>query len=270
MLVLQNLRKIFNPNTPYEKVAIDRIDLEVKSGEFVTVIGSNGAGKTSLLNLIAGTLLPDEGRILIDGQDVTTIPEYRRAGYLGRIFQNPLMGTASSMTIEENLAMAELRGRRRGLAWGVTRRQREQYRNLLKPLDLGLETRLRDRVSLLSGGERQCLTLLMATLSLPKLLLLDEPTAALDPRTAEKVARLTDRIAREHRLTTIMVTHNMAQAIEMGDRMIMLHEGKIQFDIRGEEKRNLTVEAVVKRFGEKIIFEDETLLCAPVGGQRSN
>lgn len=270
MLVVENLKKIFNRNTIHEKIAIDGISLEVPTGQFVTVIGSNGAGKTSLLNLIAGTLLPDEGRIVIGGQDVTEVPEHRRAAYLGRIFQNPLMGTASSMTIEENLAMAELRGKRRGLAWGVTRRQRERYRELLKPLELGLETRLRDRVSLLSGGERQCLTLLMATLSLPKLLLLDEPTAALDPRTAEKVAHLTDRIVRSHCLTTIMVTHNMAQALEMGDRMIMLHEGKIQFDIQGDEKRNLTVEEVVKRFGERMIFEDETLLCAPVGVRRSN
>jgi len=265
MLVLQNLRKIFHRNTIDEKVAINGVGLEVKEGEFVTVIGSNGAGKTSLLNLIAGTYLPDEGKIFIHGRDVTNLPEYRRAGYLGRIFQNPLMGTASSMTIEENLSMAELRGRSRGLAWGVTRKQRVRYQELLKPLDLGLENRLRDRVSLLSGGQRQCLTLLMATLSLPRLLLLDEHTAALDPKTAEKVIHLTDRIVRENHLTTIMVTHNMVQAIQFGDRMIMLHEGKIQFDIHAEEKKNLTVEEVVKRFGEKMLLEDETLLCKPVG-----
>jgi len=262
MLVIQNLRKVFNRNTVDEKAAIDGIGLEVREGEFVTVIGSNGAGKTTLLNLIAGTCLPDDGKIFIDGREVTLLPEYRRAKYLGRIFQNPLMGTASSMTIEENLSMAELRGKPRGLSWGVTKRQRERYRELLKALELGLENRLSDRVSLLSGGQRQCLTLLMATLSLPKLLLLDEHTASLDPKTAEKVIHLTNRIVRENKLTTVMVTHNMVQAIGFGERMIMLHEGKIQFDVEGEEKRRLTLEEVVRRFGEKL--EDETLLCKPV------
>jgi putative ABC transport system ATP-binding protein len=229
MVLIQNLRKIFNRNTIDEKVAIDGIGLEVQKGEFITVIGSNGAGKTTLLNLIAGTYLPDEGRVFIDGKEVTLLPEHQRAKYLGRIFQNPLMGTASSMTIEENLSMAELRGKSRGLSWGVTKKQRGRYKELLKILELGLEDRLSDCVSLLSGGQRQCLTLLMATLSLPKLLLLDEH-----------------------------------QAINFGERMIMLHEGKIQFDIRGEEKKRLTVEEVVKRFGEKL--EDETLLCRPVEG----
>jgi putative ABC transport system ATP-binding protein len=262
MVLIQELKKIFNRNTIDEKAAINGIVLEVKKGEFITVIGSNGAGKTTLLNLIAGTYLPDEGKISIDGCEVTLLPEYRRAKYLGRIFQNPLMGTASSMTIEENLSMAELRGRSRGLSWGVTKRQRQRFRGLLETLELGLENRLSDRVSLLSGGQRQCLTLLMATLSLPKLLLLDEHTASLDPKTAEKVIHLTDRIIRENKLTTIMVTHNMLQAINFGDRMIMLHEGKIQFDVEGEEKKRLTVEEVVKRFGEKL--EDETLLCNPV------
>jgi putative ABC transport system ATP-binding protein len=262
MVLIQELKKIFNRNTIDEKAAINGIVLEVKKGEFITVIGSNGAGKTTLLNLIAGTYLPDEGKISIDGREVTLLPEYRRAKYLGRIFQNPLMGTASSMTIEENLSMAELRGRSRGLSWGVTKRQRQRFRGLLETLELGLENRLSDRVSLLSGGQRQCLTLLMATLSLPKLLLLDEHTASLDPKTAEKVIHLTDRIIRENKLTTIMVTHNMLQAINFGDRMIMLHEGKIQFDVEGEEKKRLTVEEVVKRFGEKL--EDETLLCNPV------
>ena len=264
MLVLQNLRKIFNRNTIDEKAAIDGIGLGVSKGEFITVIGSNGAGKTTLLNLIAGTYPPDEGKIFIDGRELTLRPEYRRAKYLGRIFQNPLMGTASSMTIEENLSMAELRGQPRGLSWGVTKKGRERFRELLKTLELGLENRLRDRVSLLSGGQRQCLTLLMATLSLPKLLLLDEHTASLDPKTAEKVIDLTNRIVRENGLTTIMVTHNMHQAINFGDRMIMLHEGKIQFDIKEKEKKSLTVEEVVRRFGEKL--EDETLLCKPVEG----
>jgi putative ABC transport system ATP-binding protein len=262
MVIIQNLRKIFNRNTIDEKIAIDGIGIEVNKGEFITVIGSNGAGKTTLLNLVAGTYFPDEGKIFINDLEVTLLAEYRRAKYLGRIFQNPLMGTASSMTIGENLSMAELRGRIRGISWGVTKRQRERYRELLKTLELGLEDRLSDRVSLLSGGQRQCLTLLMATLSLPKLLLLDEHTASLDPKTAEKVIHLTDRIIRENELTTIMVTHNMSQAINFGDRMIMLHEGKIQFDIQGEEKKRLTVEEVVKRFGEKL--EDETLLCNPV------
>jgi len=262
MVVIQGLRKIFNRNTIDEKAAINGIELGVKKGEFVTVIGSNGAGKTTLLNLIAGTYFPDEGRIFIDGNEVTLLLEYLRAKYLGRIFQNPLMGTASSMTIEENLSMAELRGRSRGLSWGVKKKQKERYRELLRTLELGLEDRLSDRVSLLSGGQRQSLTLLMSTLSLPKLLLLDEHTASLDPKTADKVIHLTDRIVGENKLTTIMVTHNMLQAINFGDRMIMLHEGKIQFDIRGEEKRRLTVEEVVKRFGEKL--EDETLLCNPV------
>lgn len=264
MVILQGLRKIFNRNTVDEKAAIDGIGLEVEKGEFITVIGSNGAGKTTLLNLISGTYFPDEGKIFIGGREMTPLPEHRRAKYLGRIFQNPLMGTASSMTIEENLSMAELRGRARGLSWGVTKKGRKRFQNLLETLELGLENRLSDRVSLLSGGQRQCLTLLMATLSLPKLLLLDEHTASLDPKTAEKVIHLTNRIIRDHELTTVMVTHNMHQAINFGDRMIMLHEGKIQFDVAGEEKKRLTVEAVVKKFGEKL--EDETLLCKPVEG----
>jgi putative ABC transport system ATP-binding protein len=262
MVLIQELRKIFNRNTVDEKVAIDGISLEVQKGEFITVIGSNGAGKTTLLHLIAGTYLPDGGKVSINGREVTHLPEHQRAKYLGRIFQNPLMGTASSMTIEENLSMAELRGKSRGLAWGVTKKQRLHYKGLLKILGLGLEDRLSDRVSLLSGGQRQCLTLLMATLSLPKLLLLDEHTASLDPKTAEKVIDLTNQIVRENQLTTIMITHNMNQAINFGDRMIMLHEGKIQFDIKGKEKRHLTVEEVVKRFGETL--EDETLLCKPL------
>jgi len=268
MVVIQGLTKIFNRNTIDEKAAINGVELEVKKGEFVTVIGSNGAGKTTLLNLIAGTYFPDEGRIFIDGRDVTFLPEHRRAKYLGRIFQNPLVGTASSMTIEENLSMAELRGKPRRLSWGVRKKQRELYREHLRTLELGLEDRLSDRVSLLSGGQRQSLTLLMSTLSLPKLLLLDEHTASLDPKTADKVIHLTDRIVGENKLTTIMVTHNMLQAINYGDRMIMLHEGKIQFDIRGEEKKRLSVEEVVKRFGEKL--EDETLLCKPVGAKNGH
>jgi len=234
------------------------MSLHVRKGDFVTVIGSNGAGKTTFLNLISGTFRPDEGDIFIDGSKVTHLPEHRRAKYLGRIFQDPLMGTAASMTIEENLAMADLRGKRRGLRWGVTKSLREHYRHILSVLELGLETRLKDTVSLLSGGQRQSLTLLMVTLSLPKLLLLDEHTAALDPKTAQRVIGLTKKIVEKNNLTTIMVTHNMLQAIKYGNRMIMLHEGKIQFDIQGEEKTALTVEEVVRRFGAEL--KDEALL----------
>ncbi len=262
MIRYEGIRKIFSKGTVDEKVAINGITLHIRKGDFVTVIGSNGAGKTTLLNLTAGTFIPDEGRIILDGHDVSGFPEHRRAKYLGRIFQNPLMGTASTMSIEENLAMADLRGKHRGLRRGVTGSRRTFYRDMLKMLDLGLEDRLKDTVSLLSGGQRQSLTLLMATLSLPKLLLLDEHTAALDPKTGSKVIDLTEKIVTENHLTTIMVTHNMQQAIRYGNRMIMLHEGKVQFDVRGEDKRSLTVEEVVKRFGAEL--KDETLLCEPV------
>ncbi len=260
MVRVQGLKKVFKKGTVDEKVAINGITLQINDGDFVTVIGSNGAGKTTLLNLIAGTYAADEGEIIIDTTPVTHLPEHRRARYLGRIFQNPLMGTASSMSIEENLAMADLRGKSRGLRWGVTKARRALYRESLRMLELGLENRLRDSVSLLSGGQRQSLTLLMATLSLPKLLLLDEHTAALDPMTAGRVIDLTERIVRENHLTTIMVTHNMHQAIRYGNRMIMLHGGRVQFDIEGKEKAALTVEEVVRRFGAEL--KDEALLCA--------
>ena len=258
MIRLERVTKTFSKGTIDEKVAINGMSLHVRKGDFVTVIGSNGAGKTTFLNLISGTFRPDEGDIFIDGSKVTHLPEHRRAKYLGRIFQDPLMGTAASMTIEENLAMADLRGKHRGLRWGVTKSLREHYRHILSVLDLGLETRLKDTVSLLSGGQRQSLTLLMVTLSLPKLLLLDEHTAALDPKTAQRVIGLTKKIVEKNNLTTIMVTHNMLQAIKYGNRMIMLHEGKIQFDIQGEEKTALTVEEVVRRFGAEL--KDEALL----------
>jgi putative tryptophan/tyrosine transport system ATP-binding protein len=259
MIRLQKIKKVFKKGTIDEKVALNGITLHVKAGDFVTVIGSNGAGKTTLLNLVAGTVPPDQGEIFIDHTSVTRLPEHKRAKYLGRIFQNPLMGTASSMSIEENLSMADLRGKPRRLRWGVTRSRREFYRQALRALDLGLENRLKDSVSLLSGGQRQSLTLLMATLSIPKLLLLDEHTAALDPKTAQRVIELTERIILENRLTTIMVTHNMHQAIRYGNRMIMLHEGRIQFDIEGKEKSALTVEEVVRKFGAEL--KDEALLC---------
>ncbi|MCP4692828.1 MAG: ATP-binding cassette domain-containing protein, partial [Desulfobacterales bacterium] len=219
---------------------------------------SNGAGKSTLLNLISGTHLPDEGDIYIDGDLVTHLIENKRAKYLGRIFQDPLLGTAASMTIEENLGMADLRGKRRTLKWGVSKARREAYRDMLKMMDLGLEDRLKQPVSLLSGGQRQSLTLLMATLSIPKLLLLDEHTAALDPKTARRVMELTQKIIEENNLTAIMVTHNMDQAIRFGNRLIMLHEGRIQLDIQGEEKKNFTVEEAVKRFGTTL--KDEALL----------
>ena len=258
MIRLESVTKTFSKGTIDEKVAINGISLHVQKGDFVTVIGSNGAGKTTFLNLISGTFRPEEGDIFIDASKVTHLPEHRRAKYLGRIFQDPLMGTAASMTIEENLAMADLRGKHRGLRWGVTKSLREHYRHILSVLDLGLETRLKDTVSLLSGGQRQSLTLLMVTLSLPKLLLLDEHTAALDPKTAQRVIGLTKKIVEKNNLTTIMITHNMQQAIKYGNRMIMLHEGKIQFDIQGEEKTALTVEEVVRRFGAEL--KDEALL----------
>lgn len=262
LFVLDGVVKVFNPGTQDEKRALDGIDLEVAHGDFITIIGSNGAGKSTLLNVIAGTYAPDDGCVIIDGRDVTRSPDYRMASYVARVFQSPTMGTAGDMTIEENLCLAELRGKRRGLKWGVTRNRRQHYRDILKVLDLGLENRLKQAVGLLSGGQRQSLTLLMATLSLPRLLLLDEHTAALDPRTAENVITLTDRIVTENRITTLMVTHNMKQALQFGNRMIMLHQGRIQMDVRGEEKEQLTVREVIDKFGTTL--KDETLLaCEP-------
>jgi putative ABC transport system ATP-binding protein len=260
MIQLEQLTKIFNKGTPDEKIAIDSLSLHIQRGEFVTVIGSNGAGKTTLLNLISGTFFPDQGHVIVDGTDVTKMPEFKRARYIGRVFQDPLIGTAASMSIEENLAMAEKRGQKRGLRWGVTKSKRERYREVLKILELGLEDRLKDAVGMLSGGQRQTLTLLMVTLSIPKVLLLDEHTAALDPKTASKVLQLSRDMIESHELTTIMVTHNMQQAIEYGDRMIMLHEGKIRFDVKGEKKRNLSVETLIHAFGA--VLTDETLLTA--------
>jgi putative ABC transport system ATP-binding protein len=258
MVKLQGLKKIFNKGTIDEKVAIDGIDLHIPPGHFVSVIGSNGAGKSTLLNLISGTVEPDEGEVFLDNNRVTSLSEHKRAKYLGRIFQDPLLGTAASMTIDENLAMADLRGQLRGLRWGVSKERLSFYQDRLEMLELGLENRLKESVSLLSGGQRQSLTLLMATLSLPKLLLLDEHTAALDPKTAQRVMDLTDRIIRENNLTTIMVTHNMNQAIRYGNSMIMLHEGKIIFQVEGDAKKALTVADLVQKFGADL--KDETLL----------
>jgi putative ABC transport system ATP-binding protein len=250
MLEVKNLKKIFNAGTINEKVALDDVSLTLSEGDFVTLIGGNGAGKSTLLNCIAGVHMVDEGQILIDGKDVTRIPEHKRAAYLGRVFQDPMMGTAANMGIEENLALSYRRGKNRTLKWGISNKERDIYKELLSTLDLGLENRLSDKVGLLSGGQRQALTLLMATLIKPKLLLLDEHTAALDPKTAEKVLKLTDKIVEEGKLTTLMVTHNMRDAINHGNRLIMMSNGKIILDITGEEKRNLTVESLLERFGK--------------------
>ncbi len=250
MLDVKGVYKTFNPGTITEKKALCGIDLHLEDGDFVTIIGGNGAGKSTLLNAIAGVWPVDEGRIYIGGEDVTAVPEHRRASYLGRVFQDPMTGTAASMQIEENLALAARRGKKRGLGWEVTKAEREKYREMLVDLDLGLEDRLSSKVGLLSGGQRQALTLMMATIVKPKLLLLDEHTAALDPKTAARVLEITDKVIREEKLTALMVTHNMADAIKHGNRLIMMSAGKIIYDVSGEEKKNLTVEDLMKKFSE--------------------
>ena len=248
MLEIINLHKTFNPGTVNEKTALDGVSLILKDGDFVSVIGGNGAGKSTLLNAVAGTWLVDSGTIAIDGVNVTRLPEHKRARFIGRVFQDPMMGTAATMQIEENLALALRRGKRRTLRVGITAAEREQYRELLKILDLGLENRLTTKVGLLSGGQRQALTLLMATLQKPKLLLLDEHTAALDPKTAAKVLETTERIIQRDHLTTLMITHNMRDAIAHGNRRIMMYDGHIVVDVSGEEKRRLTVEDLLALF----------------------
>lgn len=248
MLEIINLHKTFNPGTVNEKTALDGVSLTLKDGDFVSVIGGNGAGKSTLLNAVAGTWLVDSGTIAIDGVNVTRLPEHKRARFIGRVFQDPMMGTAATMQIEENLALALRRGKRRTLRVGITAAEREQYRELLKILDLGLENRLTTKVGLLSGGQRQALTLLMATLRKPKLLLLDEHTAALDPKTAAKVLETTERIIQRDHLTTLMITHNMRDAIAHGNRLIMMYDGHIVVDVSGEEKRRLTVEDLLALF----------------------
>ena len=250
MLELQNIYKTFNPGTINEKRALNGVSLTLKEGDFVTVIGGNGAGKSTLLNAVAGVWPVDRGSILIDGVDVTRLPEHKRAKYIGRVFQDPMTGTAATMQIEENLALAKRRGHRRTLRPGITRAEREEYRELLKILDLGLEDRLTSKVGLLSGGQRQALTLLMATLKKPKLLLLDEHTAALDPKTAAKVLDTTEKIVQRDKLTTLMITHNMRDAIAHGNRLIMMYEGRVALDISGEEKKRLTVEDLLAKFGQ--------------------
>ena len=248
MLKIEHVYKTFNPGTVNEKVALKDLNLELKPGEFVTVIGGNGAGKSTMLNCVAGVFTAEQGRILIDGNDVSHLPEYKRARYIGRVFQDPMMGTAASMQIEENLALAARRGMHRTLRPGITRQERESFREQLKILDLGLEDRLTTKVGLLSGGQRQALTLLMATLQQPKLLLLDEHTAALDPKTAAKVLDATERIVSASNLTTMMITHNMRDAIAHGNRLIMMYDGHIVVDVSGEEKKNLTVEQLLNLF----------------------
>jgi putative ABC transport system ATP-binding protein len=250
MLEIKNIHKTFNPGTINEKVALDGVSISLQEGDFVTIIGGNGAGKSTTLNAIAGVWPVDEGSITIDGIDVTGLPEYKRAKYLGRVFQDPMTGTAATMQIDENLALASRRGKKRTLRWGITAKERDRYRELLKELDLGLEDRMTSKVGLLSGGQRQALTLLMATLQHPKLLLLDEHTAALDPKTAAKVLSLTDKIIQENHLTALMVTHNMKDAIAHGNRLIMMHEGRVILDIGAEEKKKLTVEDLLEKFEE--------------------
>ena len=255
MLKLDNIHKTFNPGTINEKIALNGVNLTLNVGDFVTVIGGNGAGKSTTLNAVAGVWPIDSGKIYIGGDDVTKLSEHKRAKYLGRVFQDPMTGTATTMSIEENMAIAARRGEKRGLSWGITHQERDTYRELLKTLDLGLEDRLTSKVGLLSGGQRQAITLLMASIKKPKLLLLDEHTAALDPKTAAKVLKISDKIISENHLTAMMVTHNMKDAIVHGNRLIMMHEGKVILNISGEEKKKLTVEDLLHQF-EKVSGEE--------------
>ncbi len=250
MLQITNVYKTFNAGTVNEKIALNGLNLELKDGDFVTVIGGNGAGKSTMLNSVAGVYPVDSGKIILDGVDLTNLPEYKRAKFIGRVFQDPMMGTAATMQIEENLALAARRGKARTLRSGITKQEREAYREQLKILDLGLEDRMTSKVGLLSGGQRQALTLLMATLQKPKLLLLDEHTAALDPKTAAKVLETTQRIVEKDNLTTLMITHNMRDAIAYGNRLIMMYEGRVVVDVSGEEKKHLTVEQLLNLFSQ--------------------
>jgi putative ABC transport system ATP-binding protein len=248
VLNIEDVTKVYNQGTINEVVALQSLSVQVDKGDFVTVIGSNGAGKSTMLNVVAGSDMPDTGRVMLGEQNVTAWPEHRRASRIGRVFQNPLLGTCASMSIEENFSMALRRGMAPGLRWGVTRRQRDGFREQLSQLGLGLERRLKDRVGLLSGGQRQSLTLLMATFRRPELLLLDEHTAALDPRTAEQILELTRRLIREMELTAVMVTHNMGHALELGNRLLMMDRGGVVLDVRGEEKERTTVGDLLDRF----------------------
>lgn len=255
MLEIKNVHKTFNKGTINEKKALNGVDLKLQPGDFVTVIGGNGAGKSTMLNMIAGVYPIDQGTILLDGKDISDLPEYKRAYMLGRVFQDPMMGTAAGMEIQENMAMAYRRGKRRGLSWGITKKEKKMFKEKLATLDLGLEERMTSKVGLLSGGQRQALTLLMATLKKPSLLLLDEHTAALDPKTAKKVLDLTERIVAKDNLTTLMVTHNMKDAINIGNRLIMMNEGRVIYDVSGQEKKNLKVPDLLKKF-EEVSGED--------------
>ena len=248
MLEIKHVSKTFNPNTITEKKALQNISLKLDEGDFVTIIGGNGAGKSTLLNMIAGVYPIDCGRIVLDGVDLSLQPQHKRAGMIGRVFQDPMMGTAADMEIQENLAFANRRGKKRGLGWGVRNDEKADLKKALARLDLGLEERMNAKVGLLSGGQRQALTLLMATMMKPKLLLLDEHTAALDPKTAKKVLDLTQEIVEESKLTALMVTHNMKDAITIGNRLIMMHEGRIIYDVKGEEKKKLTIEQLLQMF----------------------
>lgn len=255
MLELKNVWKVFNAGTVNEKQALRGVDLTLNDGDFVTVIGGNGAGKSTMLNAVAGTYGVDAGSIIIDGTDVTHLPEYKRAPFIGRVFQDPMLGTAPTMQIEENMALAARRGQRRGLGWGITRAERAEYRRLLERLDLGLEDRLTSKVGLLSGGQRQALTLLMASMKKPKLLLLDEHTAALDPKTAEVIMALTDKIVRQKQLTAMMVTHNLRHAAQYGDRILMMQRGKIVLDRSGAEKAATGMEELLSLFNRYSLEE---------------
>ena len=250
MLEINNVKKTFNKGTINEKKALNGVNLKLNAGDFVTIIGGNGAGKSTTLNMIAGVYPIDSGKISIDGIDISREPEYKRAKYIGRVFQQPMMGTAAGMQIQENLALAYRRGKRRGLSWGITNAEKDIYRTALEKLDLGLEDRMTSKVGLLSGGQRQALTLLMATFRQPKVLLLDEHTAALDPKTASKVLDITKTLVEEGSLTTLMVTHNMKDAIAIGNRLIMMNEGRVVYDVAGEEKKNLTVDDLLAKFSE--------------------
>ncbi len=263
MLELNDVRKTFNPGTVNEKHALNGVDLHLNAGDFVTIIGGNGAGKSTTLNAVAGVWPIDSGDIIIDGMNVNRLCEHKRAKYLGRVFQDPMNGTAATMEIQENLAIAARRGDRRTLSWGITKKEKEQYKELLKILDLGLEERMSAKVGLLSGGQRQALTLLMASIKKPKILLLDEHTAALDPKTAAKVLEITQKLINENELTAMMVTHNMKDAITYGNRLIMMHEGRIIFEACGEEKKKLTIDDLMKKFSQtsgQEFSNDRTLL----------
>lgn len=250
MLKIENVTKTFNKGSVNEKTVLKDLSLHLKEGDFVTVIGGNGAGKSTMLNIVSGAYAPNEGKIMIDGVDVTRMPEHKRAKYIGRVFQDPRMGTATDMWVEENMAVADCRGMRRGLKWAITNKDRQRFREQLALLDLGIEDRLSTKMGLLSGGQRQAITLLMAAMKKPKLLLLDEHTAALDPKTAAKVLDITDKLIMENGLTALMITHNMKDAIAHGNRLIMMNAGKIVLDVSGEEKQKLTVETLIEAFSK--------------------